>query len=279
MEWNVSSIAVPGTAASASLLAECEPGDERPVSGFSELGQAGWLSPAMPEPHLLLQVEKLTKVYMVGGRELRLFDGLDVGVRPGELVAIVGPSGAGKSTLLHMLGALDTPTSGQVYCASTCISTLTRKQAARFRNREVGFVWQCHYLLPEFSAAENVAMPLLAGGAKQAEALDSARVWLRRVGLSERADHRAGQLSGGEQQRVAIARALVTEPKLLLADEPTGDLDGESADSVFSLIESLHRSHQLTTVLVTHNMALARRASRVLRLGGGRLEEVAANAI
>ncbi len=279
MERNVPSLAYPGSAAGVGLLAEAEPGDGRTVYGFATTGQPDSLSPRTPGQHLFLQVENLTKVYVAGGRELRLFDGLDVGVRQGELVAIVGPSGAGKSTLLHMLGALDTPTSGQVYCASTCISTLTRKQAARFRNREVGYVWQFHYLLPEFTAAENVAMPLLAGGAKRANALDSARAWLERVGLSERADHRAGQLSGGEQQRVAIARALVTEPKLLLADEPTGDLDGESADSVFSLIESLHRSQQLTTILVTHNMALARRASRVLRLRGGRLEEVAADAI
>ncbi len=237
------------------------------------------LSPTRLPRHLVLQAKNLTKTYVTGGRALRLFDSLDFEVHEGELVAIVGQSGAGKSTLLHMLGALDSPTSGDVFCSSTSLTALTRKQASRFRNREVGYVWQFHYLLPEFTAAENVAMPLLASGANRAEAIDSARVWLERVGLSERLDHRAGELSGGEQQRVAIARALVTEPHLLLADEPTGDLDSETAESIFALIESLHRSQNLTTVLVTHNMALARRAGRVLRLVKGRLEEVDAKAL
>ncbi len=225
--------------------------------------------------HLFLQASQLTKTYVAGGRELRLFDGLSLSVCEGELVAIVGPSGAGKSTLLHMLGALDAPTTGAVHCGATNLSTLTSKQAARFRNREVGYVWQFHYLLPEFTAVENVALPLMAAGARRPDALDSARLWLERVGLRERTEHRAGELSGGEQQRVAIARALVNEPRLLLADEPTGDLDGETADAVFALFEGLHRSKRLTTVLVTHNMALARRADRVLRLAAGRLEEVA----
>ena len=232
------------------------------------------LKPGSTLPHLFLQAEKLTKSYVTGGRELRLFDGLNLYVQEGELVAIVGQSGAGKSTLLHLLGALDAPTSGDVYCASISLSTLNRTQAARFRNREVGYVWQFHYLLPEFTAVENVAMPLLAARISRTEALESAAQWLERVGLAERLHHRAGELSGGEQQRVAIARALVTKPRLLLADEPTGDLDTATADSIFSLIEALHRSHKLTTVLVTHNMTLARRASRVLRLRAGQLEEV-----
>ena len=233
------------------------------------------LSPGEPLPHLLLQADKLTKRYVTGGRELRLFNELSLVVQQGELVAIVGQSGAGKSTLLHMLGALDLPSSGDVFCRSTSLRGLTRDQAARFRNREVGYVWQFHYLMPEFTAVENVAMPLLARGERQAEALDRARVWLGRVGLGERMHHRAGELSGGEQQRVAIARALVTEPPLLLADEPTGDLDGATAESIFSLLEDLHRTQGLTTVLATHNMALARRADRVLRLNAGRLEEIA----
>ncbi len=231
------------------------------------------LSPDAPHSHLFLRAEKLTKTYRTGGRELRLFSELDLEVREGELIAIVGQSGSGKSTLLHLLGCLDAPSSGHVYCASTSLSSLTSKQAARFRNREIGYIWQFHYLLPEFTAVENVAMPLLASGTSQVEALESALIWLERVGLTKRADHRAGELSGGEQQRVAIARALVTEPRLLLADEPTGDLDGQTADEVFALIEGLHRIQRLTTVLVTHNMALARKASRVLRLAEGRLEE------
>ena len=237
------------------------------------------LSPAASLEHLYLRAENLGKRYVTGGRELRLFDGLNFRARAGELIAIVGQSGAGKSTLLHMLGALDAPSTGNVYCASTSLSGLSGKEAARFRNREVGYVWQFHYLLPEFTAAENVAMPLLARGMRRAEALGKAQDWLERVGLGDRAVHRAGELSGGEQQRASIARALVTEPRLLLADEPTGDLDGETAEGVFSLIEGLHRTQGLTTVLVTHNMALARRAGRVLRLTGGRLEEIAPDSV
>jgi lipoprotein-releasing system ATP-binding protein len=233
------------------------------------------LSPRDPLPHLFLQVENLSKSYVTGQRELRLFHNLSFTVQQGQLVAIVGQSGAGKSTLLHMLGALDSPTSGTVHCAAVSLTTLSRKQAARFRNREVGYVWQFHYLLPEFTAAENVAMPLLASGIRRVDALFIARGWLEQVGLGERVDHRSGELSGGEQQRVAIARALVTEPRLLLADEPTGDLDSESAESVFRLIENLHRTQRLTTVLVTHNMGLARRADRVMRLTAGQLVEVA----
>jgi lipoprotein-releasing system ATP-binding protein len=280
MERNVSSIGDPEAAIGGLALAEVGQGGEGPGPGFdgtgrAETGERAALSPRVPDPHLFLQVDNVTKSYTAGGRELRLFDGLSFGVREVELVAIVGQSGAGKSTLLHMLGALDAPTSGEVWCAATLLSTLTSKQAARFRNREVGYVWQFHYLLPEFTAAENVAMPLLAGGARHADALESAQHWLEQVGLGERVAHRAGELSGGEQQRVAIARALVAEPRLLLADEPTGDLDSETADTIFSLIENLHRTQKLTTVLVTHNMTLARRADRVMRLSAGRLEEVA----
>jgi lipoprotein-releasing system ATP-binding protein len=190
------------------------------------------------------------------------------------MLAIVGQSGAGKSTLLHMLGALDTPSAGDVYCASTQLRSLTPGQAATFRNREVGYVWQFHYLLPEFTALENVAMPLLARGESKALAFKTAEQWLNEVELGDRLMHRSGELSGGEQQRVSIARALVTQPKLLLADEPTGDLDSLTAEMVFSLINRLHRLHRLTSVIVTHNLALARRCTRVLRLEKGRLEEV-----
>ena len=240
---------------------------------------------------VILRAEGLTKVYPAvagsgragvegdGARgEVVLFRGLDFSVAAGEMVAIVGESGSGKSSLLHLLAALDTPTAGDVWVGEAGageirVGGLNARQAAEFRNQEVGYVWQFHYLLPEFTALENVAMPLLARGERRAEALDKARVWLGEVGLAARAGHRSGELSGGEQQRVSLARALVTGPKLLLADEPTGDLDGKTAEVVFGLIQQLHREHQLTSILVTHNMEFAVRCGRVLRLRDGRLEE------
>ncbi len=195
------------------------------------------------------------------------------------MLAIVGQSGAGKSTLLHILGALDTPSAGDVYCASTRLRSLTPGQAATFRNREIGYVWQFHYLLPEFTALENVAMPLLARGESKASAFRSAEQWLNEVELGARVTHRAGELSGGQQQRVSIARALITKPKVLLADEPTGDLDSLTAEMIFNLISRLHQEHRLTSVIVTHNQALARRCTRILRLEKGRLNEVAPLAV
>jgi lipoprotein-releasing system ATP-binding protein len=218
----------------------------------------------------LLDVRNLRKAY----DSLVLFENLNFQVRKREMLAVVGQSGAGKSTLLHMLGALDTPSSGDVYFEMTPLRSLSPVKAADFRNREIGYVWQFHYLLPEFSAAENVALPLLARGKSKKEAVQEAVHWLGEVGLSDRASHRAGELSGGEQQRVSIARALITKPKLLLADEPTGDLDDHTADALFGLIERLHASYGLTSVLVTHNLLLARRCERVLRLSHGRVQEV-----
>jgi lipoprotein-releasing system ATP-binding protein len=219
----------------------------------------------------LIQVQGLRKSYQTARGPLHLFDDLNLEVQPGELVAIVGQSGAGKSTLLHILGALDAPSAGTVYCASINVSTLTPREAAIFRNREIGYVWQFHYLLPEFTALENVAMPLLARGVRKTDALASAAKWLMEVGLEDRGSHRPGELSGGEQQRVAFARALVCEPRLLLADEPTGDLDGSTAGRVFELLEGLHASHNLTSILVTHNLELAARCTRSLRLESGKL--------
>ena len=204
-----------------------------------------------------------------------LFESLSFQVGKGEMLAIVGESGAGKSTLLHILGALDRASAGDVYCAESKLNSLTEDSAAGFRNREIGFVWQFHYLLPEFTAAENVAMPLLLRGTNQQEATSEASRWLREVGLEHRAHHRSGELSGGEQQRVSLARALITRPKLLLADEPTGDLDGRTADTVFELIARLHRDYQLTSLIATHNLAFARKCHRVLRLQRGKMEEVA----
>ena len=219
----------------------------------------------------LVQVRNLEKTYKTSRGALTLFRGLELTVAPGELVAIVGQSGTGKSTLLHILGALDAPTVGTVHCASTNVAALNAREAAAFRNREIGYVWQFHYLLPEFSAVENVAMPLLARGIGRRQALDAASNWLTEVDLEDRSEHRPGELSGGEQQRVALARALVGNPRLLLADEPTGDLDEATAGRVFDLIERLHVTHGLTSILVTHNLDLAARCTRTLRLESGRL--------
>ncbi len=223
---------------------------------------------------VLLRVENLRKEYRSGLQPLVLFDGLNMTVRQGEMVAIVGESGAGKSTLLHLLAALDRPSSGDVYCASTWLGKLTAGQAATFRNREIGYVWQLHYLLPEFTALENVAMPLLAREEAKTAAFAKARELLGEVGLKDRTHHLAGELSGGEQQRVSLARALVTQPRLLLADEPTGNLDNRTAEAVFGLLERLHTTHRLTSILVTHNMEIARRCGRTLRLHEGRLHEI-----
>jgi lipoprotein-releasing system ATP-binding protein len=222
----------------------------------------------------MLRAEGLKKVFRSGGSDLVLFENLTFQVAQGEMLAIVGESGAGKSTLLHILGTLDRASAGDVYCAHLRLSSLSEEDAADFRNREVGFVWQFHYLLPEFTALENVAMPLLLRDHPRSESEAEAMRWLREVGLEQRSGHRSGELSGGEQQRVALARALITQPKLLLADEPTGDLDSHTADSVFELISRIHRDHQLTSLIATHNFAFARRCHRVLRLQQGQVEEV-----
>ncbi len=224
-----------------------------------------------PAEAAMVSVRGLEKTYRPARGPLTLFKNLDFEVAAGEMVAIIGQSGAGKSTLLHILGALDTPSAGTVYCASTNVAKFTSRQAAAFRNREIGYVWQFHYLLPEFTAQENVAMPLLARGQNKREAMQLAANWLSEVGLDDRRDHRPGELSGGEQQRVALARALVNNPRLLLADEPTGDLDETTARQVFDLIERVHLNHGLTSIVVTHNLDLAQRCSRVLRLEHGAL--------
>jgi len=227
----------------------------------------------MPEP--ILQVRDLSVAYQTDAGPVPAVDRVDLDLAPTEFLAIVGESGAGKSTLLHIVGALDRASAGDVYFANLHLTSLSENAAAEFRNREVGFVWQFHYLLPEFTALENVAMPLLLRGRPRQETQAEASQWLREVGLDQRSHHRSGELSGGEQQRVALARALITQPKLLLADEPTGDLDSRTADSVFELIAKLHRDYQLTSLIATHNFAFARRCQRVLRLQQGRIEEVA----
>jgi lipoprotein-releasing system ATP-binding protein len=229
----------------------------------------------MTESEFFLRVEGLTKVFRSGSSDLVLFDNLSFQVRKGEMLAIVGESGAGKSSLLHLIGTLDRPTRGNVYFDNRNLEALSQEAAAEFRNREIGFVWQFHYLLPEFTALENIAMPLLLRGWSRRKAEAEAGAWLHEVGLTDRGHHRSGELSGGEQQRVSLARALVTRPKLLMADEPTGDLDSRTADAVFNLIARLHSGYQLTSLIVTHNAAFARRCHRVLVLHSGRVEEIA----
>jgi lipoprotein-releasing system ATP-binding protein len=220
----------------------------------------------------VLGARGLKKTYGAREKNLEVLTDANLNLREGEMVAIVAPSGAGKSTLLHLLAALDTPTSGTVYFENKPIESNEDAALAHFRNRAVGFLWQRHQLLPDFTAAENVAMPLLVRGESQSDALTEARRWLKEVGLEDRADHRAGELSGGEQQRVAIARALITAPRVLLADEPTGDLDEQNAWAVFELLQRLHRAHRLTSLIATHNQALAARCDRIVGLEHGVLQ-------
>ncbi|HYL76409.1 MAG TPA: ABC transporter ATP-binding protein [Bryobacteraceae bacterium] len=213
----------------------------------------------------------LTKKFRSGGSDLVIFADLSFQVAQGERLALIGESGAGKSTLLYLLGGLDRPSGGTIYFGHQDISRLSDTGLADFRNREIGFVWQNHSLLPEFTALENVMMPLLIRGASVADATPSALARLDEVGLKNRATHRAGELSGGEQQRVALARALVGNPTVLLADEPTGNLDFRTGEMIVSLLEDLHRSHHLTSIYVTHNLSFASRCHRILQLDKGAL--------
>src|SRR6204780_1760718 len=224
-----------------------------------------------PDAREILRGENLRKTFRSGAQDVTPLAGINLTIARAEMGAVVGPSGTGKSTLLHLLAAVDTPTSGTVYFAGKSLQSFSEGERAEYRNRAVGFVWQRHHLLPDFTAAENVAMPLLVRGQALSQALRAAGDWLGEVGLADRARQRAGELSGGEQQRVAIARALVNQPVLLLADEPTGDLDERSAAGIFELIERLHRTHHLTSILATHNLSLAKRTDRVLALEHGKL--------
>lgn len=228
----------------------------------------------MTEPTPILRSESLTKIYRSGDEEVVVFDELNFEVRPGELVALVGESGAGKSTLLHLLAALDTPTRGEVYFERQKLSGFRAEERADYRNSKIGYLWQMHYLLPEFSALENVMLPQLVGGSGFSTGRLRARELLGEVGLQKAFTRRVGELSGGEQQRVALARALANRPAVLLADEPTGNLDPGTAERVIEMLESLHRAHGLTSVLATHNVELARRAHRILRLDRGKLSEL-----
>lgn len=224
------------------------------------------------EMNMLLRAYDLTKIYSGRAEEVVVFRDLNLEVERGEMVAITGESGAGKSTLLHLLGGLDRPTSGSVKIDEFDIAKNAELDLACFRNRRIGFVFQFHHLLPEFSAKENVMMPLLIGGMAKREAANRADVLLNRVGLAGRAGHRPGELSGGERQRVALARALVYSPSLLLADEPTGNLDQRTGDEVHALIGQLQKEEKLTAVIVTHNEKLAALCDRALRMEGGTLK-------
>ena len=223
----------------------------------------------MSEPYI--RARDVSKLYKSGAADLVVFEHLDLDVERGEMLALVGESGAGKSTLLHLLGGLDRPSSGTIHYGNREISGLAESDQAEFRNKEIGFVWQIHYLLPEFTAQENVMMPLLIRGRPHSEAAAESLARLDEVGLGARASHRAGELSGGEQQRVVLARALVGRPSVLLADEPTGNLDFRTGEMIFELLEGLHRTHRLTSVFVTHNLSFAKRCDRVLSMVKGGL--------
>lgn len=227
----------------------------------------------------VIRAEALGKTYAEGRMHTPVFDGLDLSVASGETVAIVGASGAGKSTLLHLLGGLDVPTSGEVYVAGQKMSALSDAARGALRNRTLGFIYQFHHLLPEFTALENVMMPVLLGGGSVPQARERAVELLESVGLGHRLEHKPGEMSGGERQRAAVARALVNQPGCVLGDEPTGNLDDRTAANVFGQMLELNRARGTSLVLVTHDRSLARRLDRVLELRQGRLYALASDQV
>ncbi|RLM07304.1 lipoprotein ABC transporter ATP-binding protein LolD [Gibbsiella quercinecans] len=222
--------------------------------------------------HLLLQCDNLSKTYQEGNLQTSVLRNVSFAMQPGEMMAIVGSSGSGKSTLLHLLGGLDSPTSGEVIFKGQVLNKLSSAARAELRNRDLGFIYQFHHLLPDFTALENTAMPLLIGGMKPAQAQEKAQEMLAAVGLDKRSAHRPSELSGGERQRVAIARALVNNPALVLADEPTGNLDQRTADSIFDLLGELNVRQGTAFLVVTHDLQLAKRLSRQLEMRDGHLQ-------
>ena len=223
------------------------------------------------EANVLLKIEGLEKTFVQGGRKLTIFKGLSMKIEAGEIVALVGPSGAGKSTLLQLAGLLDRPTAGQIRINNEPVQKLSDSERTRLRRDFIGFVYQFHYLLPEFSALENVALPQIIAGKNKTEALDKAEDILIGLKLGERLSHRPGLLSGGEQQRVAIARALANDPKLLFADEPTGNLDPETSAEVFELLLQQVRQRRIGALIATHNLGLADQMDRALELKAGKI--------
>jgi lipoprotein-releasing system ATP-binding protein len=240
------------------------------IDASSTKSDTGHQTPDSRPQTSFVVAENITKTYEAGRNRVTVFENLSLEIAEGEMVAIVGPSGAGKSTLLHLLGGLDKVSQGTVKIGQFDISKLSDIDLARFRNKEIGFIFQFHHLLPEFTALENVMMPLLIARFAQKNARARAASLLSDVGLASRATHRPGEMSGGEQARVALARALVASPRLLLADEPTGDLDSKTSESIHNLLKEIHRSQKLTSVIVTHNERLAAICDRVLHLEDGR---------
>jgi len=218
----------------------------------------------------IISIKDLTKVYG-DGVEVRALDGVSLDIEPGEILAIVGPSGSGKSTLLNLIGILDTPTSGTILIKGQDVTRMSEIERARMRNRELGFIFQYHHLLPEFNAIENVMMPLLISGMGYTRAKEMARDLLIEVGLGDRLSHRPNQLSGGQNQRVAIARALVNDPSIVIGDEPTGNLDTKTSDSIYELLRRLNREHNQTFILVTHEEQMAAKTDRIIRIVDGRI--------
>ncbi|WP_349655367.1 lipoprotein-releasing ABC transporter ATP-binding protein LolD [Xanthomonas sp. 10-10] len=245
----------------------------------SEIGNRESVVQKPNQAESVIRAEGLGKTYAEGKMRTPVFDGLDLSVATGETVAIVGASGAGKSTLLHLLGGLDIPTSGEVYVAGQRMSALSDGERGRLRNQALGFVYQFHHLLPEFTALENVMMPVLLSGKDVAVARGQALQLLESVGLGHRIEHKPSELSGGERQRCAVARALVNKPGCVLGDEPTGNLDDKTAGTVFELMLELNRAQRTSLVLVTHDRSLARRLDRVLELHQGKLRELAPSAL
>ena len=224
----------------------------------------------------IIQIKNLTKIFG-DGVEIKALDGVDLNIERGEFLAIIGPSGSGKSTLLNQIGILDTPTSGTILLNGVDVTEMSDKERSRTRNKELGFIFQYHHLLPDFNALENVMMPLLISGVKRSEARETARKVLEEVGLGDRMDHRPNQLSGGQNQRVAIARALVNKPGIVIGDEPTGNLDSKASENIYELLRQLNREHNQTFILVTHDERMAVKTDRIIRLVDGRVAENSIN--